>query len=199
MTNGPTKLAALGAILATAGVLAACPAPDDPDREPLIDDPPAPVETRERVYEAELQEIEGSGVTGTVTMTIGDELVMVRVIARGLEPGQRVPQHVHANSTCDPAGGILLNLDNELAHPNEAPARGEHYPTADGDGSLDFTVSRPLTALNDAARQHEGTTAEELDLGNRVVNVHAPDMRPIACGPFQERPMAETAPTQPPR
>jgi hypothetical protein len=190
-------LSRLTVLAAVAAALAACPAPD-PEPAPPVDEPDPAVEERVQVYEADLEEVGGSGVTGTATLAAGEGMVQVRIVAHGLRPEQRVPQHVHMNATCDPAGGILLNLDNDLSYPNEAAPRGDHYPAADGDGVLDFSASRSFEDLRHAAREYQGTEPEQLDLGNRVVILHGVDMQPIACGALQERPGAEMGLTQPP-
>jgi hypothetical protein len=197
MKRGIRGLSRLTVVTAFAAALAACPAPD-PERAPPVDEPDPAVEERVRVYEAQLEQVGGSGVTGTATIAVGDGLVQVRVMVQGLRPEQRVPQHVHMNATCDLAGGILLNLDSDLSYPNEAAPRGDHYPAADGDGVLDLSASRSFEDLRHAAREHQGTEPEQLDLGNRVVNLHGEDMQPIACGALQERPGAEMGLTQPP-
>lgn len=171
---------------ATAMIFAACPAPEPEDR-PVTEAPPAdptPEVTRE-VYEAQLREVDGSGVTGTVTIVMDDSEMRVTVRATGLLPDTEVPQHIHANATCDSPGGTLLNLDNMLALANEGAPRGEDYPRSDGDGALAYERARPLDDLRDAAREHDGPGVEELDLGNRVVTLHAADMRPVACGQLE--------------
>lgn len=202
MTRGIRGIANLATVTSLALVVAACPPQDQPEpqQEPMMQDPaPAAQEdgARERVYEATLQEINGSGVTGTATIALGDDRIQVRVMAQGLQPDQRVPQHIHTTQSCDPAGGILLNLDDDLSHPNEAEPRGDHYPTADSDGVLDYEASRSLDDLRDAALEYESTGIEQLDLGNRVVNLHGEDMAPIACGPLEERRGAAAGQTQP--
>jgi Cu/Zn superoxide dismutase len=185
MTRSNRRIA-LPAAVAVTLVLAACPAPEEADRVPGMDDPAPAAEERGRVFQAQLQAVEGSGVTGTATVALDDDRIEVRIQARGFQPGQRVPQHVHMNSSCDQPGGILLNLDNDLSHPNEAPPRGDHYPTADGDGTLDYVVSRSLDDLREAARQFEGQDVAQFDLAQRVVNLHAEDMSAIACGALDE-------------
>jgi hypothetical protein len=188
-------LPSLIVVSAVALILAGCPAPE-PEPDPVVDEPPV-AENDVRVFEAELEEMEGSGVTGTATIIVYGGRIEARVMAHGLDPDQRVPQHVHMSATCAEPGGILLNLDADLTHANEAAPRGDHYPTADGDGMLDYHASRSLEDMRDAAREYEGTSIEQLDLGNRVVNLHGPDMRAIACGALEARPEADIGHTQP--
>lgn len=155
----------------------------------------------QEMYEARLEAVDGSGVTGTATLTIEDEELTVTVAATGFDPDVRVPQHIHMNSSCDDAGGILLNLDDDLSAPNDGEARGDAYPETDDQGSLRFEATRSIgelrTALGDEDAEDAdavgtdtaGTDtlgrdddAERFDFGNRVVNLHGPDMQPIACG-----------------
>jgi len=188
-----SSLAMLTAVIL---ILTGCPAPE-PEPDPAVDEPPV-AENDAQVFEAELDEIEGSGVTGTATIIVAGERIEARVMAHGLNPDQRVPQHVHMNATCAEPGGIVLNLDTNLTHATEAAPRGDHYPRAGDDGMLDYQASRSLEDLREAAREHQGLSIEQLDLGNRVVNLHGPDMMPIACGALEERPEAEVGLTHPP-
>jgi Cu/Zn superoxide dismutase len=199
MTRRFLALSRYTALIAATAVLAACPGDDDPDPWPTTDRDTVPTvrqdqRVEDRVYEAQLQEVNGSGVTGTATITMSGDDIRVRIRAQGLQPDARVPQHVHMNASCDSPGGILLNLDDDLSHPNEAAPRGDHYPTADGNGTLDYEASRSLDDLRDAARQHQGMEADRLDLGNRVVNLHGADMQAIACGPLDARTGTGTQP-----
>jgi Cu/Zn superoxide dismutase len=178
---------ALVAILAL--VLAACPEPARDADPPILDqDRPAEAATEVgEVYEAQLQEVDGSGVTGTATIVVDGDDLRVTVRVTGLNPDTEVPLHIHTNASCDPAGGILLNLDRTLTMASEAAPRGEHYASTDGDGVLEYEVTRSLDDLRSAAEEHGDTAIDQLDLGNRVVNVHAADMRPVACGPLNPR------------
>lgn len=153
----------------------------------------------QEMYEARLEAVDGSGVTGTATLTIEDEELTVTVAATGFDPNVRVPQHIHMNSSCDDAGGILLNLDDDLSAPNDGEPRGDAYPETNDQGSLRFEASRSVADLGsalgdesagdaDAADAANADTlggdagAERFDFGNRVVNLHGADMQPIACG-----------------
>lgn len=175
-------------ISATAVMLAACPDPA-PEEDWPPDAPPAdpPVEEVRQVYEAQLQEVDGSGVTGSATIEVDGDEIRVTVMATGLNPDTEVPQHIHMNADCASPGGILLNLDSNLTVPGEGPPQGEDYPQTDGDGGLDYEAARSLDDLGSAAQEHGAPGVDELDLGNRVVNLHAADMRPVACGPLEPR------------
>src|SRR5688500_2135861 len=51
---------------------------------------------------------------------VGDDFTAY-VQAVGVEPSQRIPQHIHLNPTCNPGGGVLINLDQNLTVAGEAP------------------------------------------------------------------------------
>jgi hypothetical protein len=170
----------------TAFVLAACPTPA-PDDDAPSDLTPDPVDAVAEVYEARLGEVDASGVAGSATIELDGEALRVTVVATGLRPDSEVPQHIHLHAGCDSPGGILLNLDRSLTVANEGTARGEDYPRSDGIGALEYEATRSLEDLRAAAREHGSPVADDLDLGNRVVSLHAPDMRPVACGPLERR------------
>jgi Cu/Zn superoxide dismutase len=136
------------------------------------------------LYEARLSPVGESNVSGTATVTIGADEVLVTLTATGLDPETRYAAHIHMNASCDDAGGIMLNLDDALNTPNEGEARGDAYPETDDQGRLDYEATRSLEELRTALRDEGAAHADSLDLGNRVVNVHGPDMNPVACGPL---------------
>lgn len=153
----------------------------------------------QEMYEARLEAVDGSGVSGTATVTIENEELTVTVAATGFDPNVPVPQHIHMNSSCDDAGGILLNLDDGLSAPNDGEPRGDAYPETNDQGSLRYEASRSIgdlsSALSDVDAEDADTAAtanadtlagdvdaERFDFGNRVVNLHGADMQPIACG-----------------
>lgn len=158
----------------------------------------------QEMYEANLEEANGSGVTGAATITVENEELRVTVAATGVEPNTRVPQHIHVNATCDEAGGILLNLDDDLSAPNDGDPRGDAYPETDDQGSLRFEGTRSIAELRTAIGEEDADTAgqadtarqpdtanvgarsgaDSFDFGNRVVKLHGPDMQSIACGPL---------------
>lgn len=188
MSHSPRWLPTVALLGAAALMLTACPAPAPEDDPPFVD--PAmedPAEPERELYEARLEEVGGSGVNGSATLTIDGDRLQATVVASGLDPDVRVPQHVHVNASCDEAGGILLNLDDQLSVANEAEPRGDHYPQADVDGGLEHEVSRPLDDLESALLERGGPGLADLDLGNRVVNLHGADMQSIACGSLDRR------------
>jgi Cu/Zn superoxide dismutase len=185
-------LPALGLVAAAAFLALACDVETeggdelggDTLAEGSMPDSSADSQLRE-VYEASLAGVGESGATGTATLTVGEEL-LVTVEATGLEPETRYPMHVHMNAACDDAGGILLNLDDGLTAPDEGEARGDAYAETDEDGRLQYEVSRALDEI---------IGADSLDLANRVVNVHGPEMQPVACGPLDRGRRGQTPAT----
>jgi hypothetical protein len=161
-------------------IVAACPPPEPEPEPPPVEPPP------EVTWEAQLQEIEGSGVTGIARLVRNAEQFRVIISATGLDPGASVPQHVHIEPTCEPAGGILINLDETLTVGGEGPPSEAAYPQADGLGDLEYEASRSLQELESALQAHHGMGIEQLELGNRNVNLHAPDLPPLACGELEE-------------
>lgn len=115
-----------------------------------------------------------------------------RVHAAGLAPQQRIPQHIHLNPTCNPGGGILINLDESLTVAGEGPGVGEAYPLANAGGVVDYEAKRPLEDLLEAVNTHQGTSLQTvddliawLDLENRNGHMHVafgPPFPAVNCG-----------------
>lgn len=80
-------------------------------------------------YMATLTALNGSGVAGTVTATIADDRLTVRVEASGLEPNQTHIQHIHGR--LDDAG-----LPADSTTPTQAD-------DADGDGFVELAEGLP--------------------------------------------------------
>lgn len=103
---------------------------------------------------ADLQPLNNSGVTGQATMTESGQQVQAAVRISGANPGEH-PGHVHRGS-CDNLGPVVVPLP--------AITVG-----ADGNGSATGTAA---------------ISADSLMAGGLVVNYHATDGAPIACGPI---------------
>lgn len=218
MTPRSRFLPGLALAAATAVVLTGCEAETEPaaelETDTLTDQRAVDATMDQEIYEARLEALDGSGVTGAATFTWQDDELQVTVAATGLDPETRVPQHVHMNATCEDAGGILLNLDNELSAPNDGEPRGDAYPESSAQGDLRFEANRSMDELRTALQENAeadtaadatqadtgqaGTTGtatgrsaagqavmDTLNLGERVVNLHGEDMQPIACGPLE--------------
>lgn len=194
----PRLVMACAAAVALAGCDVESEPADDLQTDTLTQDTLTGSQMDQEMYEARIEGVEGSDATGTATLTVENDELQITVAMTGLDPNTRVPQHIHVNSSCDNAGGIYLNLDDELSTPEDGVAAGDAYPETDDEGALRYEASRSLddlrtalseadTAQSDTARVNtRGQGAAEFDLGNRVVNLHGPDMQPIACGELGE-------------
>ncbi len=200
-------LMACAAAVAFAGCDTESEPADDLQMDTVTQDTMADTRMDQEVYEAQIEGVEGTDATGTATLTVENDELQVTVAVTGLDPNTRVPQHIHINSSCDDAGGIYLNLDDELSTPEDGQAAGDAFPETNDEGTLRYEATRSLndlrtalgqadTAQSDTAQQTDtaqtnvpGTGmdqgAAEFDLGNRVVNLHGPDMQPIACGELE--------------
>lgn len=182
-------LALAAAIVALAGCDVETDGADELEPDTLTQEQPgmagdtADSQLRE-IYEARLSAVGESSVTGTATVTIGADEVLVTLAATGLDPETRYPTHIHMNASCDDAGGILLNLDDALNTPNEGEVRGDAYPETDDQGRLEYEASRSLEDFRTALADEGPVHADSLDLENRVINVHGPEMESVACGPL---------------
>lgn len=149
-----------------------------------------------RFYKANVRptgEIRAEGVA-FIDVVGGD--LRVRVHATGLEPGEHIPQHIHANRDCDPGGSVLLNLDAGLTVPGEGPGTGGAYPAASLAGVVDFEAARPLDDLRFALVTRGGPALadtddllEYLDLEDRNVHMHVafgPPFPAVACGGVEQ-------------
>lgn len=122
--------------------------------------PPADRGNGAQVHRVDLDELNGSGVDGTVTLVQRGDQLRVVVNATGLVPGVEHPQHVHGFSD-EPAvcptpedggadgvvslaeggeyyGGILLGLDATRATPSGVLSYTESF-TLDDDDLLDLS------------------------------------------------------------
>jgi hypothetical protein len=143
-------------------------------------------------FQARLEPERGSRVRGIVQFEVVGGHFTAKLRATGLEPLQSVPQHIHVNPTCDPAGGILINLDSGLTVAGEGPGFGPAFPQANRGGVVQYRASRSLADLMDAANEFLDAGVETVDeflawlnLASRNVNVHEPPPPPIpsvGCG-----------------
>lgn len=123
---------------------------------------------------------------------VGSEFI-ARTQALGVEPNQHIPQHIHLNPTCNPGGGVLINLDKTLTVAGEAPGIGTAYPMADASGYLNYEARRPVADLIAAVNRFfpaagvqdvEGLLAF-LDLEDRNGHMHVafgPPFPAVNCG-----------------
>lgn len=190
MMRGRRFIPVLTAVAATALALGGCEM-EEPEpgtqADTMAQQPATTQQTGQQpqaIYEARLQALQGSGVSGTAVLTQRNDQLEVTVAATGLDPSTRVPQHIHLNASCDNSGGILLNLDQDLSLPDQGQPQGEAYPQTDDQGRLQYTASRSLQELRTGLTGSGGASADSLDLANRVVKLHDPDMQSISCGPL---------------
>ena len=161
--------------------------------------PGGPGAARDRMlYQVQLGALGGTHSHGIVLIEIVGGHLAVTVHAAGLQPLQRIPQHIHVNPTCDPGGGVLINLDASLTVgsapplPPEGPGVGEAYPRANQGGVVKYYASRPLSDLLTAVNTHFGLTLGSvdelltwLDLENRNAHMHVafgPPFPAVNCG-----------------
>jgi hypothetical protein len=158
----------------------------------------------ERTFTANLMPLNNSGVTGTATVTVDENVLTVEVIASGLEPNKVHPQHIHGfmdknkNSTC-PTPAADTNGDGLIDLVEGLPSYGgvllelyvpiDAFPEADADGNLYF---KRTFNLGEVEFQEEGEVIAYKDLKplqNRTIVLHGltvngtyvPTM-PVACG-----------------
>jgi hypothetical protein len=149
-----------------------------------------------QVYQARLDPLNGSGVSGIAIFTVkGGELRSV-VAVHGLEPGQVHMQHIHGMAdgslaTCPPAIADV-NGDGLISFAEGLPFYGpvllplQPYPTANPGGSVN-------TRLTFSGNQLANLQLDTVPLTDRVVVVHGMTVNgtydmtlPVACGPIEE-------------
>jgi len=147
------------------------------------------------LYQVRLGALGDSRSHGVVLIEVVGGHLAVSAHAAGLEPLQHIPQHIHLNPTCDPGGGILLNLDANLTVAGEGPGVGTAYPVANAGGVVNYYASRSLSDLLQAVNTHLGlglTSVEALlawlDLDNRNAHMHVafgPPFPAVNCGEIE--------------
>jgi hypothetical protein len=133
-----------------------------------------------------------SHAAGVMQLEIVGGSLTATVHAAGLEPNQRIPQHIHVNPTCNPGGGILINLDQNLTVAGESPGTGAAFPMANQGGVINYSASRLLTDLLAAVNQYSGAGLQNteqliawLDLEDRNGHMHVafgPPFPAVNCG-----------------
>ena len=181
--------------LACAGsIVAGCtePAPDPvaPSDQPpaLAVKPGAPGDARDRqLYQVRLGTLGENRSHGIMSIEVVGGHLAVTVHAAGLAPDANIPQHIHVNPTCNPGGGVLINLDANLTVgapqglPPEAPGTGTAYPRSNAAGVVKYHASRPLGELLQAVNTHFQQSLGSvddllawLDLEDRNAHMHVP-------------------------
>jgi len=159
-------------------------------------------------YTATLGALNGSGVSGTATVTVEGDQMMVTVDVEGTVAEQVHPQHIHGGtdgmmSSCPtmeadsngdgrisvsegaPAyGGILVPLDGSLDTAEDL-GEVETFPTANTDGA--YTYDRSIATADLGV--NEDRSFDDLSLENHAIVVHGAMVDgayqatlPVACG-----------------
>jgi hypothetical protein len=180
----------VAATLALAGGLVAC---GDDDDDSVVDDATEAVTPEDEgtgtggdgARTIELAALNGSGVSGTATLSQTGDQLMVVIEAAGLEADQPHAQHIHqpedgSPATCpgpdaDGDGDGVVSLEEGLPSYGPVALALEPFPSADADGVVSFdetlTVGQDLGLENDAIVLH-GLTVD----GEYVATL------PVACG-----------------
>lgn len=155
--------------LVAASILLACADHADTPTEarpgnPSFSQPGEPGDASDRqFYQVRLGAEPGSHSNGVMLIEIVGGYITVTVRAAGLMPNHNIPQHIHVNPTCNPGGGILLNLDANLTVPGEGPGVGSAYPLSNQAGVINYYASRSLSDLLTAVNTYRGTTLTTVD------------------------------------
>jgi Cu/Zn superoxide dismutase len=150
-----------------------------------------------QLYQVRLGAEPGYQSHGIMKIVIDDGYITATVHAAGLMPGHHIPQHIHLNPTCNPGGGILLNLDAGLTVPGEGAGTGTAYPLANQGGVINYEAQRSLTDLLAAVNTYQGAnlaTVDELlawlNLEERNGHMHVamgPPFPAVSCGEVERR------------
>lgn len=183
--------------LAGAALLGACADPGTNPVEPrdpaFAAKPGGPGAAAGRtLYQVRLEPENGTRSRGIILIEIVGGYITVTAHAAGLAPSSHIPQHIHVNPTCNPGGGILLNLDANLTIAGEGPGVGTAYPMSNRAGVVNYYASRSLTDLLAAVNAHRGLSLTSvadlltwLDLENRNAHMHVavgPPFPAVNCG-----------------
>ena len=190
-------IAAAGVVL---GTLAACSqdALTSPDAPPVAAAasagmPGDPGAARDRLfYRVQLDPLGESRARGMVFVEVVGGYLRVRVHGVGVQPNERIPQHIHRNVGCADGGGVLINLDENLTVAGEGPGVGDAYPIANAGGIVNYEATRSLAELRAAvntwyaqALTTDAELLEFLDLENRNIHMHVafgPPFPAVNCG-----------------
>jgi hypothetical protein len=105
------KILKLGAVAGLVMALAACPDRRDPViEEPVTPAPEEPVVAPPAAEQVNLQEVEGSGVSGEVHATPRDNATDIMVMVQNAPPNESLGARVHSG-TCASPGPELARLD----------------------------------------------------------------------------------------
>lgn len=192
-----TRVASAGSVCALSVALACdsdrVAAPAEPTTPSFVAKPGAPGAASDRLlFMVRLEPLSGSRSRGMLQIEIVGGYITAKLHANGLVPLQNIPQHIHVNPTCNPGGGILLNLDANLTVAGEGPGVGAAYPLSSQAGVVKYYASRSLASLLQAVNTYRGaglTSVSDLlawlDLEDRNAHMHVPFGPPfpaVNCG-----------------
>jgi len=137
-----------------------------------------------QVYQVDLSELNDSGVEGKAVLILKGDTLKVKIHARGLEPNQLHPQHIHGlpgdtNATCPPPSAAgpdgVLSLEDGLPFYGGVLLSLEPFQMAEN-GKVNyhqtFTVDGDLLDLSD----------EVIVLHGGFVGTEYVATLPVACG-----------------
>lgn len=192
------RLLAAGSLIAASLLLACAEHAKDPVEAtnvvPALAQKPgdAGAASERQFYQIRLGAEPGSRSHGIILIEIVGGYLTATVHAAGLMPDLHIPQHIHLNPTCNPGGGILLNLDAGLTVAGEGAGTGSAYPLSNQAGVVNYYAQRSLTDLLAAVNTHRGanlTTVDELltwlNLDERNGHMHVavgPPFPAVNCG-----------------
>lgn len=147
-------------------------------------------------YMVQLEPLAESGARGMAHIDVVGGYLRVRVHSNGVEPGEHIPQHIHANTGCADPGLPVINLDAGLTLTNfESPPVGDAFPVASESGVISYEATRSLADLRAAWNLAHGTSLQTdaellalLDLENRNIHEHVafgPPFPAVNCGPME--------------
>ena len=158
--------------------------------------PPGSASERQ-FFQVQLKPLGEERARGMAHIDVVGGVLRVRIHSNGVEPGEHIPQHIHAGSACEPASAPILNLDANLTLPGvESPPVGAAFPVANDAGVLKYEATRSLADLRAAWNSANGTSLQsdaellaELDLANRNIHQHVafgPPFPAVNCGPMDQ-------------
>lgn len=136
----------------------------------IVSAPAALAHSGPHTYTANLTTLNGSGASGTATVTVEGNQATVETQSQGLVPGKPHAQHIHigGQNVCPPPsadsngnglvsvaegkpfyGPIEVSLTTTGDVSTESGMAAERFPVADADGSLDY--SRTFTLPSDVS------------------------------------------------
>jgi Cu/Zn superoxide dismutase len=140
------------------------------------------------VYKAELDTLNGSGVSGMVMLSIQGKQLTVDIQASGLEPGKPHAQHIHGfakpkkPSSCPPGtadtnGDGLVDIGEGLPYYGPVILPLGPFDQVDADGNLNFSQTYQIKPNELQPLQFRAVVLH----GLTVEDTYVPSM-PVACG-----------------